>query len=636
MLIDLNTADITNLPDMMMQNHQDIGTHEVIFTDCPSIVEIPARSLILNMIFWDPNYKFGIKPILSDFVHFKSITTDVIKDRQSALYERALDNLPNVPHMRIVLEYLYNVDKLSNFAQKYLGIYMPSIDALALSRIMHHPSIQTIISKPVVTNMGTKTAEASLKTRASQLVDALGTIKMKDNCLYPYMKAKTLKSNQIPQFLDAYGTRSDIDDTMMKYVVTHSSFEGLKNVYEYAVEYLSAKKSIYFSHDVIKDSQYFARKLRLSCSSQLKVYPGSCGSPGWIPFTINPDYAKNYIDRTIIDGDKRVHLTRKNIKEYLGKQIKLVSPFACRHTDGVCEMCAGYGRDRLLKYLPPDIHLGILAEFMLASMISQQVLSTKHLVIGVTMVYALSEAAKNYMVQHDNSIYWKKECEKGFKNTYIRIPRKAMQQVADLSCRKLPNVESFSTIAYLDLVKNGEVTERIDLDSGAFVPYFSKEMLTFMKQNIKGLIVRPDVIDIPLNGYNPANPVFNYTSLNDDMRAFVKQVSSFLTNSISQYTSIPIAIEEFTRLIYKKASLNSFFVELVLRAQLITSEDDYAIPVVTDPFNVHFGKMSDVIGERTVTGKFAFEHMNEYIKKPTTPITAKPAGLFGPFFGFVN
>lgn len=636
MLIDLNTADITNLPEQMMINHQDVGCHDVVFSDCPDPIEIPARSLILNMIFWDPNYRLGIKPVVADFIHFKSITTDVIRDRQSALYERALDELPNVPHMRIVLEYLYNVDKLSNFTQKYLGNFMPSIDALALARILHHPSIKAIISKPITDKMGTKVAELALKTAANKLIDTLGTIGAKENCLYPYMRAKTLKSNQIPQFLHAYGTRSDIDDTMMKHVITHSSFEGLKNVFDYAVEYLSAKKSIYFSHDVIRDSQYFARKLRLSCSSQLKVYPGSCGSEGWIPFTIDREHYKNYIDRTVIDNDVRVHLTPKNIKNYVDRPIKLVSPFACRHTDGMCEKCAGYGRDRLIKYLPPDIHIGILAEFMLASMISQQVLSTKHLIIGVTMMYVLADVAKKYLIQNDNSIYWKPECSKSFDKLYIRIPKKAMQQVADLTCRSLPNVESFSTIAYMELVKDGEVIDRIDLNSGAFVPYFSKDMLKFMKQHIRNIVVESNYIDIPLAGYDPAVPMFNFTSLNDDMGAFVKQVTAFLSTDIDKYTSIPVVIEDFTRLIYKKASLNSFFVEIVLRAQLIKSKTDFSTPVVTDPFNVHFGKLADVISERSVTGKFAFERMNEYIKKPTTPISSKPVGLFSPFFGFVN
>lgn len=644
MLIDLNKINISDTPAQMMLAHQDTGKHDVIFSDYPDPIEIPARSLILNMILWDPNYRLGLKPIVSDFVMFKSVTTDIIKDRQTILYERALNELPHVPHMRIVMEYLYNVDKLSNFTQKFLGIYMPSIDVLSLARILHHPSIRAIVTKPIVDNMGTKVAEQSLKAAASQLVEALNNIGSDENCLYPYMRAKTLKSNQIPQFLHAFGTRSDIDDTMMKHVVTHSSLEGLKNVYDYAVEYLSAKKSIYFSHDVIKDSQYFARKLRLSCSSILKIYPGSCGSEGWIPFTIPDDkdhdgkyvFAKNYINRTVIDGDKRVYLNSKNIAQYVGHPIKLVSQFACRHTDGMCEHCAGYGRDRLIRYMPPDIHIGILAEFMLASMISQQVLSTKHLVIGVTMVYVLADIAKKYMVQKDNSIYWKAEHEKSFKNFYIRIPRKSMQQIADLNCRSLPNVESFSSIAYLDLVKNGEVVDRIDLYSGAFIPYFSKEMLAFMKMHIKEIIVEPGYIDIPLGGYDPNVPMFHFTSLNDDMRAFVGQVTSFLTDAISKYNSIPTVIEDFSRLIYKKASINSFFVETVLRAQLINDSADFTMPVVTDPFNVHFGKMADVISERTVTGKFAFERMNDYIKKPTTPLMAKPAGLFGPHFGFVN
>ena len=638
MKIDLNTANISDLPTQLMLLKHPAGiTHETLFAD-NVVVDIPERSLILNLILWDPNYRLGLKPVSSDYTTFKSITTDVIKDRQSALYERALNELPNVPHMRIIMEYLYNIDKLSNYTQRFLGNYMPSIDALALAQILHHPAIKAIVDRPIPTQMGTKVAETALKNAANQIVKELGTIHGKDNCLYPYMRAKTLKSNQIPQFLHAYGTRSDIDDTMMRHVVTHSSFEGLKNVFDYAVEYLSAKKSIYFSHDVIKDSQYFARQLRLVCSSLVKVYPGSCGSPGWMMFTIPQEYSKNYIDRTIIDGEQRIHLDKSNIAKYVGRPIKLVTQFACRHKDGMCEHCAGYGRDRLIKYLPADMHIGLLAEFMLATMISQQVLSTKHLIIGVTMVYMLTDVARRYLLTNENSIYWNKDQAKAFPDFYIRVPRKSMQQIADLNCRSLPNVESFSSISFIELVKNDAVVEIIDLASGAFVPYFSKDMLRFMKQHIKQIKINQNFIDIPLAGYDPNLPMFNFTSLNDDMRAFVKQVTNFLKDKVSNFTSVPIAIENFSRLIYSKPGnvLNSFFLETVLRAQLITDENDFSMPILTDMFNVHFGKMSDVISERTVTGKFAFERMIEYIKKPDTPLIARPAGLFGPHFGFVE
>ena len=636
--IDLRTANISNLPDELMLNHQDHGLINLIFADNKT-VDLPARSVILNLIFWDPNYQFGILPETTDYREIRSMTTDEVRNIQTALYEKAIVALPQVPHMRIVMAYLYNVDKLSNFTQRYLGNYMPSIDALALARVLSHPSIQAIVGKPIPDNLGTNVAEQVLKQSAKQLVNTLREIPIDQNCLYPYMRARTLKANQIPQFLHGYGTRSDIDNTMMNHVITNSSFGGLRSVQDFAVEYLAGKKAIFFSHNVIRDSQYFARKLRLSCSAIQHIYPGSCGSPGWIVYTIPSKFRRNYIDRIVVEEDgTRVVLTQSNIDKYLDHPVRLVSQFACRHTDGICEHCAGYGRDRLIRYMPPDIHIGIVAEFMLASLISQQILSTKHLIMGVTMVYVLSQAAQQYLTKCDNSLKWNENMRDKLKELSLRIPRKYMHELSDLNCKTMPNLESFSTIAHFELYKHGELVDRVDLNSGAFIPYFSREMLNFMKQHLSSIVVDKNYIEIPLAEFNYDDQVMNFTSINDDLGAYVKQITHFLAKSIQDYRSIPTLLTDFTTMLYKKesVSINSFFIETVLRAQMITDHNNYDLPVVTDPFNVRFGTISDVISNRTVTSKFAFERMIDYIRKPDTPLLDKPAGLFGPQFGFIE
>jgi len=82
---------------------------------------------------------------------------------------------------------------------------------------------------------------------------------VKHNCLYPYMTANALKTNQIGQNISIYGPRSDIDDTMKKNIVRSSAFRGVQNVNEFATEGLSSKKAVYLLKNVTKQSQYFNR-----------------------------------------------------------------------------------------------------------------------------------------------------------------------------------------------------------------------------------------------------------------------------------------------------------------------------------------------------------------------------------------
>ena len=347
--------------DKLMDNHQDRGYILVTFAN-NTTMRVPTRMFILNAILWEPNLEFGILPEHTEFINIKSITVDSIAVIQTKLYKKALKVLTNIPYMRIVMRYLRNIDRLSNFIQMHMGDYMPSIDALGLARMIANPEIKKLTTHVFDSKLGTKVAEQQLKQMSAELIKQLKNPNLPNNCLYPYMQAGTLKNNQIPQFVIAYGPRSDINDTMMKGIVSRSSFSGLQTVTDFAIESLSAKKAIYFSRGVIRDSQYFARKMRLACTSIEKIYPGSCGSPGWIPYTIEEDMMNNYIDRMVIDDDgQRVILTKGNIGKYVGKPIRLISQFACRHTDGICEHCAGYGEDILIKYMPPQIHIGLLS-----------------------------------------------------------------------------------------------------------------------------------------------------------------------------------------------------------------------------------------------------------------------------------
>ena len=633
----LNVKELinSNIPDEYMYAHKDNGFTNVVFADNVEI-QVPTRMLILNIIFWEPNVSFGVLPESSDFFNIKSITTDSISVIQTKLYKKALKLLTHIPYMQIVMRYLYNIDRLSNFIQRHMGIYMPSIDALGLARLMENPALKKLADYQFDDKLGTKVAEQQLKVMSKELITHLKDPDLPNNCLYPYMQAGTLKSNQIPQFLIAYGPRSDVDDTMKRHIVSQSSFSGLRTVEDFAIESLSAKKSIYFSRDVIRQSQYSGRKMRLACAEIQHIYPGSCGSQGWMPYVIGEEVADNYIDRIIIDDKgNRVILDKQNIDKFVGRPIKLVSQFACRHTDGICEHCAGYGEDMLIKYMPPDIHIGLLSSSKVSSVVSQKILSAKHLVSTSSKLYTLPESAQKYLYKVEDAIFWSPEAAKYFDTVRFRIPSEAINQISDLNLDTLPTAESYSKVPFIELVKDDEVVDRICLEADVFIPYFSTQMLEHMHQHYRQLKVDDEYMTFNMSGFDIKQPFMKFVILNDDMITYTKRVYGFLGSRMINYTTVADCMRDFSTVVYQKSSINSFFIESVVRSHMIVSESDFRIPVVTDFNNVRFGNLADVISETSVSGKLAFENLKQYLTAPSTPLLLRKRGLFAPYFGLI-
>ena len=626
-----------NIPDEYMVSGKDHGYKDVIFVD-NVMVRVPTRMLLLNILFWEPNMSFGLLPTSRYFFNIKSITADSIGSIQSVLYRKAIHakRLRKIPYMKIVMKYLENVDRLSNFIQTHMGNYIPSIDALALARLIMNEPIKAMADYEFDDRLGTKVAELKLKAMSKELIERLKDPNLPNNCLYPYMLAGTLKNNQVPQFLIAPGPRSDVDDTVKKHIISRPFFYGLKTPEDFAIESLAAKKSIYFSRDAIRQSQYSGRKMRLACAELKTIYPGSCGSPGWMPYVIPEEHADNYIDRMVIDdkGD-RVVLDQQNISKFVGHPIKLISQFACRHTDGLCEHCAGYGEDMLIKYEPPEIHIGLLSSSKLSSVVSQKILSAKHLIATSSMIYNLPESAQKYLYRVEDAIFWKTEIQKYVDKMSFRVPNDSINQLSDLNLDVLPSAETYSKIPFIDIIKDDEVIDKIYLEADVFVPYFSAQMLEHLHNTYRSIKIDDDYTTFTLKGFDLTQPFMKFVVMNDDMITYTKRVYGFLGSRMINYTSVADCMRDFSMVVYQKSSLNSFFLETVIRSHLIASENDYRIPVVTDFNHVKFGNLADVISETSVAGKLAFENLKQYLTSPSTPLMLRKRGLFAPYFGMI-
>ena len=628
--------DLTDdLPQRLRDSKQDTGLAQIYLADGDVIM--PTRMAIIHMISWRPMLHCQVAPSTNEVFEIKNITSGTFPAIRSKLYDTILSKRPDLDYLFVLEEVWKAIDDMAIWIEDNVGEYQCSMSALSLCRLMDQPEIKPLVDLQLDQTVGTDIIEKTIKQVTKELSVLIGTRDaIKQNVLLPFMETGSLKERQIPQMMISYGPRSDINDVMFKFSIPSSAMSGLQNAQEYAIESQSAKKASYFNKVVICDSQYFNRRLRLTCGNLPHIYPGDCGSTVTMPYRIPAIHATNFIDKVVVEDGKEIRLTKKNILDYVDRVVQLVSPLGCRYTDGICERCAGRGNRNLIKYMPPGIHIGLLSASKVGSVVSQMVLSAKHLINTITKIYNLPTQAAKYFIRVGDKIYWKKQAAENLINVKMRIPFDALGPITDLSYPDvLPDAESYSKVAWFELYKGDQLVDQVEMEYDCFIPYLSKDTLTYIRTHFKDILV--DTVGnsfvIGLSNFDPEQPFFKFTIVNDDMIKFTESIDQFLNKQIGDYTSGSLVLQDFTTLLYSKTKINFFWVENIIKAFAISSRNNYAPPVVSDITKMCFGNMKDVISEGSLSMKLAYERLNEYFNQPVTSLRPRQLGLFSPFFG---
>ena len=272
---------------------------------------------------------------------------------------------------------------------------------------------------------------------------------------------------------------------------------------------------------------------------------------------------------------------------------------------------------RLQVYIPPEIHIGVYSATKTVSSVTQLVLSTKHLIKTLTKEYNIPLAASRYLIKNGDAIMWQVTLAEKLRKTSIRLSLSAIGPITDLTRQTIPAGETFSAVEKIELVKDGNVCDVLDLIDGDTKPYLSNYMLQYMRKNYKKLVVTPETVDIPLEGFDFNKSVLRYRVVNDDMVSFLSAVENFLSTQIKEYHSVSKLIGDFIELLYHKTNIELFYVEMMLRGFMITNEDDYRIPVMErgDEY-VNFGGLGPVISEAALSTKLSFERMDSLFSDP--------------------
>jgi hypothetical protein len=120
-----------------------------------------------------------------------------------------------------------------------------------------------------------------------------------------------------------------------------------------------------------------------------------------------------------------------------------------------------------------------------------------------------------------------------------------------------------------------------------------------------------------------------------DMLAFTAMINSFFNRRVAEYTSISAALSDFINLLYSKADVNLFYIQILFKT-FLKATNDFRIPAVVDPEKVEFFTMQGLVQARSSFMLLGFQDIRRYMATPSSYLNDKGPSTFDVYFGEVE
>lgn len=622
-------------------------------------IAIEGRWLVLNASVWISLVKRQLPVTRQYLIHHVFVTKAEIARVHTAVLNAVISSTP-IDQQQDVLRNLkmelaqqqYDLDILisSKMARWHL-----SFTGFDIARVMTHPRFKEVaqLNLEEVAPLGIEAVEQRINTKRAEIKGLLLDPTFRPNVLFGPLVLKAVDERQLLQLVGAGGTRTDVNDQLIETPIASSYMRGFSSAVEYALDSRAAAKAIFLNARAMAAAQYANRKEQLHGSVLRRIHPGDCGSDVYITYEVNKRNHMRFEGKLMVD-DNGTHkpLLAADLPNYIGKQIRGRSPLTCRHTDGFCRACMGL----IWAQLPESVVPGKVAVHETQATVSQMIVGSKHLSSTSAIPYRLSETFEMAFTVSRSSILFQDHVK--LKGLLVGVPYQQGKKLPDLQYvnnMNAVNEQYFSSISTLALGRvrgteevwppgsentmgNVELDVQpspfVDMITGKTQPYFSSAFLEYVFDH-PHRVHMGKYIWVDMTEWNVKKPVFRFTVANDSAVRFNMMVNHFTRSSVSTYKSANRALADYSSLMYSMPSItpNIVYLEIILRASMITSLSDFRLPVVTDPDNVLFTTLSNAIPRRSLGTLLAFERQGTALSNPVTFITPRIPGLYDNFIG---
>jgi hypothetical protein len=538
---------------------------------------------------------------------------------------------------------IMTVNNVFNLQYTHLPAYVSTMDIFMLRDTVLQPEVAAALTPDYgdIDDKRIKRMEQAFKDQSKAVEIVMRSSDLSINVFRPLLLCNAVKPQQLLQFAFSAGPRTDTDETMLDRPVWGSFLSGLVDIRDLAIESRSAAKASYYNKNQMSDTQYYNRKKHLQGSAVWHLYPGDCGTQVFMTYTPTEKTVRYYLGMYYKGpGGGLLELTRERFDSVIGKTLEFRDPIPCLYTDGYCETCGG----TLTRSFSRFGNVGFLSNVNTSAPVTQQVLSTKHLILTNAEQYDIPFELRNLFLATHNDIYIRPNRRADSDVWALGFPSQDISGINDLkyfdSVRDIPAAR-FSEIKWLhlgQLKEDGTIGKRTSRtamggESKNF-PYLSPEVLSVIRNHPEDIIHQDKLTWILLRNIDRDAPILQCSVVNNSVVRYFETVKELVTTTVERYRSANDFMHDLMAKIWERVDTHTVHLSCMTKACLITSKKNFHIPVVTDPDNVQFGSLNRILPMRSIGTLFAFERVNQALNNPATYITPKEDGILDRFLNY--
>ena len=344
-------------------------------------VKLSIIDYMTNLILWQLPLSAG-DPLTSEFLYYQeNMTTDTISEyiNEKYIYKHYKD-MDFISLNQIISDTIDVIGKIDNFSHYFMNTINneDTINLMKQNQEFYDCVHADLSGVPI----------EQVKDEGMRITNrAIEIIKESDHCMADNFRAKEgINNKQFREFMFNIGTKPDGKGGVYPVIINSNySNEGLKDIPSYYIDSSIGRLALIIAKNNVGDSGHFSRILRLNNrSSKLHKDPNyACSTKNLIKVEIRTarilNMYKNRYYRFEPNGvEHKVSFTPlKDDMHLIGKTVYFRSPMTCSSAargEGICYKCYGD-----LAYINRDINIGIIAAELLCSVLTQKLLSAKHL-----------------------------------------------------------------------------------------------------------------------------------------------------------------------------------------------------------------------------------------------------------------
>ena len=539
-------------------------------SDGESII-MTIEDYFFNIVFWSLPVYANIPISTIHLIDTRSFTKKTIKKYYDAFIRKYGDSINFMRLNNLIDESIYKLKYINEFSM-YLANTVNFKDTLNLMKL--YPDFNASMHLDV-SNVPIEDVK-DVGMAAAQL--QIDYIKKSDHSLTDSFNAQeAINKKQYKEVAANIGTKPNGRGTVFPYIINNSFMNGgVSNPESYVIDSSVGRTAQILQKNNVGSSGSFARLLEIN---NLDTF-----------FNEDPNYScntNNYIMVFIKDAswlnmyDKRYYKFNPNGPEYLldkyrdenliGQTLYFRSPITCAsyaRGNGICRKC--YGN---LFYTNNTINPGKIAAELLSSILTQMLLSAKHLLESSVMEMNWSEGFNDIFEINLNMLSIQEDVD--FSNMYMIINQDSISNDED--------DEDDSGLQYEEYITSFDI---LYPDGHKITIHTSDDDNIYFTENFNRLLRSKKVVDddenyiIPIDVLKSIPVVFTVRIQNRELKRTLERIKHIINRSkdTSMYTKDEIVREFISTSLDGNIYLQAVHFEIIIANQMRDANNILEMP----------------------------------------------------------